>query len=100
MLAGNISEKPQEQFRRLEVIEGLSTGYESIFYVDLGKDKIKAYRVSNRFEAQFPERNYVRDFKGFDSDDSGIVQRLRVSHPKALPVSSPNLPTITSRPGV
>lgn len=66
---GQILEKNrQEQFRRLEVIEGLSTDYESIFYADLTKGRIKAYRVSNRFEAQFPERNYVRDFRGFDSD--------------------------------
>lgn len=58
----------QEQFRRLEVIEGLSTDYESIFYADLNKGKIKAYRVSCRFREQFPEQAYVRDFAGFDSD--------------------------------
>ncbi len=58
----------QEQFRRLEIIEGLSTDYESIFYADLNRGKIKAYRVGSRFETQFPEGNYVRDFAGFDSD--------------------------------
>lgn len=58
----------KEQFRRLEVIEGLSVDYESIFYADLNLGKIKAYRVSSRFTAQFPERDYVRDFSGFDAD--------------------------------
>ena len=58
----------QEQFRRLEVIEGLSEDYESIFYADLNKGRIKAYRVSHRCESQFPERDYVRDFEQFDAD--------------------------------
>ncbi len=58
----------KEQFRRLEVIEGLSVDYESIFYADLELGKIKAYRVSKRFALQFPERDYVRDFAGFDTD--------------------------------
>lgn len=58
----------KEQFRRLEVIEGLSVDYESIFYADLNLGKIKAYRVSRRFAPQFPERDYVRDFAGFDAD--------------------------------
>lgn len=66
---GQILEKNrQEQFRRLEVIEGLGTDYESIFYADLKKGRIKAYRVSSRFKEQFPERDSVRDFRGFDSD--------------------------------
>ncbi|MCI8431559.1 MAG: PAS domain-containing protein, partial [Lachnospiraceae bacterium] len=58
----------QEQFRRLEVIEGLSTDYASIFYGDLDRGEIKAYRVSHRFREQFPERDCVREFAGFDSD--------------------------------
>lgn len=58
----------QEHLRHLEVIEGLSVDYESIFYVDLDKNRIKAYRVSNRFEREFPKGQMVRDFEGFDKD--------------------------------
>ena len=56
----------QEQLRRLEVIAGLSIDYESIFYVDLDTNKIKAYRVSTRFEKQFLA-DEVQDFAGFDA---------------------------------
>lgn len=38
----------QEHLRRLEMIEGLSVDYESIFYVDLKGDTIKLYRTSSR----------------------------------------------------
>ena len=58
----------QEHLIRLEMIEGLSVDYESIFYVDLDKDQIKAYRVSERFRKQFPEHYVVRKFTGFDAD--------------------------------
>ncbi|MDE7340868.1 MAG: response regulator [Lachnospiraceae bacterium] len=58
----------QEHLIRLEMIEGLSVDYESIFYVDLDKDQIKAYRVSERFQKQFPEHYAVRKFTGFDAD--------------------------------
>ena len=73
----------QEQLRRLEVIEGLSVDYESIFYVNLEQDRIKAYRLSNRFAAQFPEGARVKAFTGFDSqyisdwvypEDRGLVE--------------------------
>lgn len=57
----------QEQLRRLEVIEGLSVDYESIFYINLEQDSVKAYRLSSRFKAQFPEEAPVRVFTGFDS---------------------------------
>lgn len=57
----------QEQLRRLEVIGGLSVDYESIFYVNLDQNRVKAYRVSDRFEAQFPENAREREFTGFDS---------------------------------
>lgn len=69
---GDATEKRQQQFkeqtRRLEVIEGLSIDYESIFYADLDADQIKAYRVSNRFQKQFPQDKQTRRFTGFDSD--------------------------------
>ena len=58
----------QEQLRRLEIIEGLSIDYVSIFYVDLDKNWIKAYRVSSRFAKTFPEERTVREFMGFDAD--------------------------------
>ncbi|MDE7276515.1 MAG: response regulator, partial [Lachnospiraceae bacterium] len=58
----------QEHLIRLEMIEGLSVDYESIFYVDLDKDRIKAYRVSERFQKKFSEQYAVRKFTGFDTD--------------------------------
>lgn len=58
----------QEHLIRLEMIEGLSVDYESIFYVDLDKDQIKAYRVSERYRKIFPEPYIVRRFIGFDTD--------------------------------
>lgn len=58
----------QEHLIRLEMIEGLSVDYESIFYVNLDMDQIKAYRVSKRFRKQFAEQYAVRKFTGFDAD--------------------------------
>lgn len=58
----------QEQLRRLEIIEGLSVDYESIFYVDLDEDWMKAYRVSARFAGKFPEENSTCRFQGFDKE--------------------------------
>ncbi|MCM1175171.1 MAG: response regulator [Blautia sp.] len=58
----------REHLIRLEMIEGLSVDYESIFYVDLDRDQIKAYRVSRRFRELFAEPYAVRKFTGFDAD--------------------------------
>lgn len=58
----------QEQLRGLEIIEGLSIDYESIFYVDLDENWMKAYRVSERFAGIFPRCLEKREFKGFDAD--------------------------------
>lgn len=58
----------QEQLRRLEIIEGLSVDYESIFYVDLDEDWMKAYRVSERFAKKFSEENSTCRFRGFDKE--------------------------------
>ncbi|MCI9463211.1 MAG: GNAT family N-acetyltransferase [Lachnospiraceae bacterium] len=58
----------QEQLRRLEIIEGLSIDYESIFYVDLDENWMKAYRISKRFAKKFPSENFVCAFKGFDKE--------------------------------
>lgn len=56
----------QEHLRRYEMIEGLSIDYESIFYVNLDANRIKAYRVSERFEKKFPKVNQLCQFTGFD----------------------------------
>ena len=58
----------QEQLRRLEIIEGLSVDYESIFYVDLDEDWMKAYRVSSRFAGKFTKENSTCRFVGFDKE--------------------------------
>ncbi len=58
----------QEQLRRLEMIEGLSIDYESIFYVDLDRNWMKAYRISSRFEKKFPRNGFMCEFSGFDTD--------------------------------
>ena len=46
----------QEHLRRLEVIEGLSVNYESIFYLDMEDERIRPYRISGRTEAIFSAR--------------------------------------------
>lgn len=58
----------QEQLRRLEVIEALSLNYESIFYVDLDKNRVRPYRTSDRIEYQFRHNVQTCEFIGFASD--------------------------------
>ncbi len=58
----------QEHLRRLEIIEGLSTNYESILYADLDSNEVLPYRMSNRIERQFGESFEARDFVWFMSD--------------------------------
>lgn len=58
----------QEHLQRLEMIEGLSIDYESIFYVNLDLNRMKAYRVSERFRKQFPANRPTCQFTGFDAD--------------------------------
>ncbi len=81
----------QEQLRGLEIIEGLSIDYESIFYVDLDENWMKAYRVSPRFAGIFPKCFEKREFRGFDDkyikewvypDDHRLLQG--VSDPEFL----------------
>lgn len=67
-LQRQMEEFNQEHFRRYELIEGLSVDYESIFYVNLDANRIKAYRVGERFCEQFPENHPVREFSGFDTE--------------------------------
>lgn len=58
----------QKQLRHLEIIEGLSIDYESIFYVDLDKNAIQPYRVSSRLKKQFGEKYSFKEFNGFDKE--------------------------------
>ncbi len=58
----------QEQYRRGGIIEALSEDYESIFYVDLDKNVIEAYRFSERIEYQFGRGNKTCEFDGFASE--------------------------------
>ncbi len=52
--------------QRLEMIEGLSTDYDSIFYVDLDTDFIQPYRVSHRVKALLGDV-FPITFTGFDA---------------------------------
>lgn len=59
----------QEYLRWLEVIEGLSVDYESIFYVDLSANAVLPYRLSRRTQPTFGERfqmgvytDFVREY--------------------------------------
>ena len=55
----------QEYLRRLEVIEGLSVNYESIFYVNLDDDQMLPYRLSRRSESFFNQRSETGGFMQF-----------------------------------
>lgn len=58
----------QEQLRHMNVIEGLSMDYESIFYVNLDKNCIQTYRHSDRVEYQFGGGRWLCEFEGFDAE--------------------------------
>lgn len=58
----------REHLRHYEIIDGLSIDYESIFYVNLDTNRIKAYRISERFKKQFPKMHHICEFVGFDAD--------------------------------
>lgn len=57
----------QEHLRRLEVIEGLSSNYETILCVDLNTDKIIPYRLSVRTEPIFEKNMRQRSFSSYTS---------------------------------
>ena len=54
-----------ELTRRLELIEGLSADYETVFHADLVEDQIQPYRISGLKWFQFGRDLQVRPFKGF-----------------------------------
>ncbi len=55
----------QEYLRRLEVIEGLSVDYESIFYIDLLADIVLPYRLSPRTQPTFGARFQMGVYTAF-----------------------------------
>ncbi len=55
----------RERLRHLEVIEGLSMDYTSIFYVDLDNNHLQAYRIGPRIQGQFPNGRQSCAFEGF-----------------------------------
>ena len=59
------AQQNEEQLRRLEVIEGLSSNYESILYVDLKEDSILPYRMSPRAMQLFGDSFRLRSFQWF-----------------------------------
>ena len=58
----------QEHLRRLEVIQGLSVNYESILYARLEKNRILAYRLSQRTVRQFGEKYQMRELDWYLRD--------------------------------
>ncbi len=55
----------RESSRRRELIEGLSIDYESIFYADLPRNRIHAYRLSRQAGVLFVNDPPSRDYSGF-----------------------------------
>ena len=62
----------QENRRRLEVIEGLSINYESILYVDMDRDAIRPYRLSERTKVQFQEKLQSLSFSWYVADYAAV----------------------------
>lgn len=55
----------RERLRHLEVIEGLSIDYSSIFYVNLDEDSLQAYRMGERIRGHFKNGETCGPFEGF-----------------------------------
>lgn len=58
----------EEQLHRLAIIEGLSSDFEAILYVDLDEDKLRPYRLSSRIERLFASMSQPVSFRQFCSD--------------------------------
>lgn len=58
----------RERLRHLEVIEGLSVDYESIFYTDLNEDTFQTYRASPRVAHRVNGDVHWRQFSVFAQD--------------------------------
>ena len=76
----------QEHLRRLAMIEGLTLDYDSVFYADLDKNRIQAYRISNRFNLKFQNENQVCEYAGFDTEylDTWVFPEDREKVARAL----------------
>ena len=79
VFAGDATERKQHQIeaantrdweekRYLDLVEGLSIGYESILYADLDADIIQAYRLNDRTHRQFSKELQVRSYSSFASE--------------------------------
>lgn len=62
----------QERSQSLEMIQGLSVDYESIFYLDLETDTLQAYRLSKRVEEQLKGMEAPYSFNRFAQKYVGI----------------------------
>lgn len=58
----------QKQIQRMEMIEGLSIDYESIFYADLDANTIYPYRLSRWSDDRFSEDVAYWEYNGFDEN--------------------------------
>lgn len=56
-----------EHLRRLEMIEGLSIDYESIFYVNLDSNYIKPYRLNSQIQELFPISSQLNNFTEYNT---------------------------------
>lgn len=76
VFAGDATEKKQRQMETLryinkergqylELIEGLSSYYESLLYVDLEEDSIRVYRLSSRMKKLFRKMFEVRKYSWY-----------------------------------
>ncbi len=69
VFVGDATEKRQRQeaehLQRLEVIEGLSVNYDSIFYIDLDSDQIMPYRLSSRAKHHFKNLFHTDRYESF-----------------------------------
>ncbi len=57
-----------EKKRYLDLVEGLSIGYESILYADLDADTVQAYRLNDRTHRQFSKELQIRSYGSFAAD--------------------------------
>lgn len=56
----------QKQIQRMEMIEGLSIDYESIFYADLDANTVYPYRLSRWSDDRFSQDVAFWEYNGFD----------------------------------
>lgn len=89
----------EEQLQRMAIIEGLSSDYEAIIYVDLDEDRLFPYRLSSRIEQQFHFSTQPLSFRQFCSDyvkawvypeDQALVKLALDSHQLRKNIASLN----------